>query len=96
MLEDKVKELEYTMQVTYHQAKDKIESLERRLRKEHTDANEAIERWESKERAWRMQLAGVEAEYWRRDSKIKEMEQEVVCLYSKNLELIKELAKWSP
>jgi hypothetical protein len=96
MLEDKIKELEYIMESTYQQAKDKIQILEQRLHKEHTQASEAIERWESKERNWRMQLAGVEAEYWRRDSKIKEMEQEVVRLYSKNLELIKELAKWTP
>ncbi|GAB5585420.1 hypothetical protein Unana1_00320 [Umbelopsis nana] len=96
MLEDKIKDLENAMEITYQQAKDEIEVLERQLRKEHIDATEAIERWESKERAWRMQLAGVEAEYWRRDSKIKEMEQEVVRLYSKNLELIKELAKWVP
>ncbi|CAO3667756.1 unnamed protein product [Umbelopsis ramanniana] len=96
MLEDKIKELEFTMENTYQQAKDKIQVLEQRLHKEHVQASEAIERWESKERHWRMQLAGVEAEYWRRDSKIKEMEQEVVRLYSKNLELIKELAKWTP
>lgn len=96
MLEDKIKDLENAMEITYQQAKDEIEVLKRQLRKEHIDATEAIERWESKERAWRMQLADVEAEYWRRDSKIKEMEQEVVRLYSKNLELIRELAKWAP
>ncbi|KAI9289577.1 hypothetical protein BC943DRAFT_314712 [Umbelopsis sp. AD052] len=96
MLEDKIKELEYTMESTYQQAQQQIQILEQRLHKEHAQASEAIERWESKERNWRMQLAGVEAEYWRRDSKIKEMEQEVVRLYSKNLELIKELAKWTP
>jgi hypothetical protein len=96
MLEDKIKELEYVMENTYQQSQDKIQALEKRLQKEHADASEAIERWESKERSWRMQLAGVEAEYWRRDSKIKEIEQEVVRLYSKNLELIKELAKWTP
>jgi chromosome segregation ATPase len=96
MLEDKVKELEYAMTITCQQHEEKIAILERRLTREHSEAAEAIERWEKKERAWQMQAAGVEAEYWRRDSKIKEMEQEVVRLYSKNLELIKELAKWTP
>ncbi|KAG2177896.1 hypothetical protein INT43_003143 [Umbelopsis isabellina] len=96
MLEDKVKELEYAMTITCQQHEEKLANLERRLAKEYAQAAETVEKWEKKDRAWQMQAAGVEAEYWRRDSKIKEMEQEVVRLYSKNLELIKELAKWTP
>lgn len=96
MLEDKVIELEYAMTITCQQHAEKLANLERRLAKQYAEAAETVEKWEKKERAWQMQAAGVEAEYWRRDSKIKEMEQEVVRLYSKNLELIKELAKWTP
>ncbi|KAJ2961907.1 hypothetical protein NQZ79_g2918 [Umbelopsis isabellina] len=96
MLEDKVKELDYAMTITCQQYEEKLANMERRLTKVYTEAAEVVEKWEKKEQAWQMQTAGVEAEYWRRDSKIKEMEQEVVRLYSKNLELIKELAKWTP